>query len=747
MRSQRRLSNVLPYCVLCGTLLTLGCEFRAAPSPAASTVQDISVNESRANTKREFEAVAEALEAGENRYLGRGQIGRLEKELSQAQGEVGRLVNLDLQLCWNYLRLGKLNSAKEAINRAFTTIQQNGLPPQASMYKLRALVFLRQAEFENCVQNHNAECCVFPLRNGGVHSSKSAIAACREDLLKWLKLEPNNLEAAWLLNVASQAYGDYPQGVPDAFRIDPQVFASAATPQPMPTFRDIAPQLGVDAFNLCGGAIVDDFTGDGRLDIVTSTYDPRGPLLFFQRNPGTDLSFLKHELTDQLGGLNCVAADYDGDGDLDVLVLRGAWLEDEGQIRNSLLQNNGDGTFVDVTLEAGLAEVSRPTQTAAWGDFDNDGDLDLYVGNESRAGFEPDQTRGNYPSQLFINDGSGRFIDVAATAGVTNDRYCKGVTAGDFDNDGDLDLYVSNRGPNRLYRNNRDGTFTDVAVQLGVTEPEGQSFATWFFDYDNDGWLDLFVAAYQASNADVAASYVGAPNNGVSPRLYRNRGDGRFEDVTTKMGLDRVFLPMGANFGDIDSDGFLDIYLTTGRPDFATLTPNVMLRNDQGARFQDVTTVTGLGHLQKGHGVAFADFDEDGDQDIYHQLGGFFPSDKFHNALFINEAKSGTKHRFLNVAVRGSHKNSCAIGARLRVTVVEGGRRRTIHRAIGTVSSFGGSPFRQSIGLGNATSIELLEVDWPEVDGASSDSQQFFDIPLDTFLSISETTGDLESQR
>ena len=387
--------------------------------------------------------------------------------------------------------------------------------------------------------------------------------------------------------------------------IPPDAFTSAYA---IGRFRDIAPALGVDTFNLCGGVIVDDFDGDGLLDLVTSSFDPESPLTFY-RNAGSggDGGFedasAPARTNDQLGGLNCLGADYDNDGDVDVLVLRGGWLLDEGRIRNSLLRNDAGPNgpvFVDVTRAAGLALPAYPTQAAVWGDFNNDGYLDLFIGNESRAMWET--AAGNFPSQLFINNGDGTFTDRARGAGVTNDRYCKGVTAGDFDNDGDLDLYVSNNGPNRLYRNNGDLTFTDVTAGAGVAEPSGRSFACWFFDYDNDGWLDLFVGAFDARLEDVAADYLGQPFSGSTPRLYHNNGDGTFSDVTRRAGLAHMYLPMGANFGDIDNDGYLDIYLTTGDPDYETLVPNVMLRNEAGRRFVDVSESGGFGHLQKGHG-------------------------------------------------------------------------------------------------------------------------------------------------
>ena len=477
-----------------------------------------------------------------------------------------------------------------------------------------------------------------------------------------------------------------------------------------------------------------------QLDIVTSTYDPRGPLRYFRRQADGQFSddSAASGLAAQLGGLNCIGADYDNDGDNDILVLRGAWLLDDGQIRNSLLRNNGDRTFTDVTRQAGVAEPARPTQAAVWGDFDNDGDLDLFVGNESRL--RENSRVGGYPSQLFQNNGDGTFTDIARRAGVTNDRYAKGVTVGDYDNDGDLDLYVSNAGKNRLYRNNADGTFTDVADQLGVAEPVGASFASWFFDYDNDGDLDLFVAAYDCKLADIVADYRGQQHPGVSPRLYRNDGQSGFTDVAAAVGLDHPYLPMGANFGDLDNDGFLDIYLATGRPNYKMLVPNVMLRNEGGKRFQNVTTSGGFGHLQKGHGVAFADIDNDGDQDIYHQLGGFYPGDQYRNVLFKNP---GHGNQFLIVKLIGTQSNRNGVGARIRVTVTTPQGKRTLHRAVGSVSSFGGSPLRQEIGLGMADSIARVEIDWP----GSATTQVLRGVPLDGMIQVTEGTEGFESIR
>ena len=681
--------------------------------------------------KPEFLRYAENLRDSRNEYFGVVQIGDFRRELAAGTAPPPEAVRLRANLAVELLRIGEVDEAVEHVDKALDLVEQSpelgGL--MLGLLRIRGIIYLRKAEVENCITRHNAECCIFPLRGGGVHDVKTPAETAAATYARFLQTRPGDLKIRWLYNLCHMAIGDYPDGVPQLYRISPDVFESEYD---IGRFVDIAPDLGLDALNLCGGAIVEDFDNDGLLDIVTSTWDPFGPTRFF-RNLGTGAfedTSARSRLDDQLGGLNCIGADYDNDGDVDVLILRGAWLLDAGQIRNSLLRNDGDGTFTDVTRAAGLADPPRPTQAAAWGDYDNDGDLDLFIGNESRAEM-PSAPGGDYPSQLYRNNGDGTFTDIATEAGVRNDRYCKGVAAGDYDNDGDVDLYVSNIGANRLYSNNADGTFTDVATQAGVAEPRNRSFAPWFFDYDNDGWLDLFVSAYDARVEDVAADFIGAPQQATDPCLYRNNGDGTFTNVAEAVGLDHPYLPMGANFGDLDNDGFLDIYLATGDPEYQTLMPNIMLRNDGGRRFQDVSTSGGFGHLQKGHGVAFADIDNDGDQDLYHQLGGFYPGDRFANALFANP---GHGHRFLYVKLAGTRSNRTALGARIKVVVETPAGLREIHRAVGSVSSFGGSPLRQEIGLGNATGIDHVEVWWPR----TGLRQRFEDIPLDATIRITE---------
>ncbi len=691
----------------------------AAPDPEEPAQDD--------TIMREFIEIAAGLTPGENSYLGRAELERLRKTLTGGPVPgTGRIVLLT-RFASELLETGSEAEAVSALEEALALAERtrsHKLKP--TLYASLGLAYLRLAEVRNCIERHNGECCIFPLEGGAVHSNKEPGRKARRYLELYLETDPASLQGRWLLNIAAMALGEYPGGVAGDYLIPPEAFESE---HDIGRFPDIAPELGVDTFNLAGGVIVEDMDSDGYLDIVTSTFDPWGPLTHYRNLGGTFEDRSEESRTaEQLGGLNTISADYDSDGDADVLVLRGAWLFDDGRIRKSLLRNDGTGRFTDVTREAGLADPASPTQTAAWADFDNDGDLDLYVGSESRVEQDP---AGDYPSQLFMNNGDGTFSDVAREAGVTNDRYCKGVTAADYDQDGYTDIYVSNVGPNRLFRNNGDGTFSDVAPRAGVTEPKGRSFATWFFDHDNDGLLDIFVSSYDATTSDLAADALGLEISSTPPCLYRNRGDGTFEDIAGPLGLDHPYLPMGAGFGDVDNDGWIDIYLGTGGPGFETLMPNVMLWNDGGRRYQDVTRSGGLGHLQKGHGVAFADLDNDGDQDIYHQLGGFFPGDRFSNALFLNP---GHGNRFLHVKLTGTASNRGAVGARIRLVLETPAGRRELHRAVGAVSSFGSLPGRQEIGLGDAESIERLEIRWP----TSGTTQVLRGVPLDTMIAVTE---------
>ncbi|HMJ91564.1 MAG TPA: CRTAC1 family protein, partial [Candidatus Acidoferrum sp.] len=404
-----------------------------------------------------------------------------------------------------------------------------------------------------------------------------------------------------------------------------------------------------------------------------------------------------------------------------------------GHHPNSLLRNNGDGTFEDVAEQAGILSF-HPTQTATWFDFDGDGWLDVFIGNESTTG-------EIHPCELYRNNGNGTFRECAAEFGVALTKFVKGVNSGDYDNDGRPDLYVSSRnGPNVLFHNDGPAPghsrerpqwkFSDVTAKAGVAEPMS-SFPCWFFDYDNDGKLDIFVTGYSANVAKIAADYLGLPHDGDRVRLYHNNGDGTFADVTKSVGLYKVMLAMGCNFGDFDNDGWLDFYVGTGDPDFATLIPNRAFRNNGGKAFQEVTTAGGFGHLQKGHGIAFADLDNNGSQDIYAVMGGAYTGDNYRNALFVNP---GNSNRWLTLKLEGVRSNRAAIGARIRVIVQTESGPRSIYKTVCSGGSFGASPLRQEFGLGQARAIQSVEIFWP----VTGETQTITGLGMDRMYRIRE---------
>ena len=195
---------------------------------------------------------------------------------------------------------------------------------------------------------------------------------------------------------------------------------------------------------------------------------------------------------------------------------------------------------------------------------------------------------------------------------------------------------------------------------------------------------------------------------------------------------------MGADFGDLDNDGYPDFYLGTGAPAYDALSPNIMYRNDAGEKFQDVTFSGGFGHLQKGHGVSFGDLDRDGDQDMFVQVGGFYPGDGFVNALYKNP---GHGNRWLSVKLIGVESNKAAFGARIKVTLEDAnGTTRSVYSSVGNGSSFGGSTLTQEIGLGQARRIASLEVYWP----TTRIRQTFSDVPMDGHIRVREGAKDYE---
>ena len=609
---------------------------------------------------------------------------------------------------------------------------------QAQIHQELALAYLRLGEQENCIGMHNALSCNFPLHGGGIHKKTRGAEGAVREYTKALELNPESNLCRWLLNIAYQQLGRYPQDVPKEWLAPPELFASEYY---IGYFPEMAALAGITNMELSGGAIVEDFDGDGLLDVMVSSSGPLDPMHFYHNNGDGTFSDRTKEagLADEIGGLNLVLTDYNNDGHPDVVVLRGAWWGKYGEYPLSLLRNNGDGTFDDVTEEAGLL-TAGPTQTAAWADYDGDGWLDLFVGHESKPG-------DVHPCQLFHNNHDGTFTQVQAPgAGVgklgSNLGFVKGVPWGDYNNDGRPDLNVSTMfGGSFLFRNDgpRDPrhpetgewVFTDVTQQAGLGGKRN-TFPTWFFDYDNDGWLDIFAGGYATTSMeDVGAFELGKPHHGAVSHLFHNNHDGTFTDVPHAAGLDRAITTMAANFGDLDNDGWLDVYLGLGESSYESLLPKRMFRNDEGRYFQDVTTSGGFGNLQKGHGIAFADIENNGNEDVFEELGGAFPGDRFMPTLYHNP---GHGNHWVTLVLEGVKTNRAAYGARVTVTIEEQGRERSIYRAVGAVSSFGGNPMRQHIGVGKASRIKEIEVWWP----VSGLRQHFRDVPVDRTFHIRE---------
>lgn len=771
----------------CGPSDGEGSEAPVAPVPATQEVTP--APDRTPETERMVKRLAK-IATGPESLKNPFNNGRLVEHLKQRPRprQLEARVEADLNLALQMLRAGESEAAAARFESLLENVEllqhtglldesrlldEDGAPvPSASgeqrrreLKMLIATAYLRVGEQENCLLHHRAQSCLVPIREGGVHHRPEGSRRAMELFGELLDDRPDDKGTRWLYNLAAMTLGLYPDGVPVEWRIDPARFESEIPASwssegrlmedPLmqdPLMQDVAPEVGADVTGLAGGVVMDDLDGDGKLDLMLSSWGAADGLVFL-RNDGTgkfeDRS-VQAGLDGLTGGLNLSHADYDNDGDLDVLVLRGAWLAGQGRQPPSLLRNRGDGTFDDVTESAGLLTFA-PSQAAAWADIDLDGDLDLFLGNESTR-------RLNRRSELFLNRGDGTFEEAALRVGLDVDAFVKGCAWGDVDNDGRPDLYVSTMGGrNLLFLNlppeetsGEPGAlrFREIGESAGVTEPLN-GFPVWFWDYDNDGRLDIFAASYGTSflapiTEQVAADYVDFEDT-PRPRLYRNLGDGTFEDVTKSVGLWRGLMAMGANFGDLDNDGFPDLYVGTGAPNFTALAPNRMFLNglaaasSQERRFYDVTTLAGMGHIQKGHGVAFGDWDEDGDQDVYAVMGGAFSGDTFPNALFENRAgKNRTSermaaNRWLTLRFEGTRSNRFAVGARVRVRVETPSGPRTVHKLVGTGGSFGSQSLQAEIGLGDAERLLAIEVDWPSLEssGAGPGTQRFeaFDGP------------------
>jgi hypothetical protein len=646
-------------------------------------------------------------------------LGRIDQDLAQPWLPANlRIESLVLKAqCYNYL--GRPRDAYRVLAEGRALVEADDDVAAEMLFTwifFQGVTALRIGEDDNCVLCRGESACIFPLSPAAVHTNPEGSRLAIQHFAEYLRQFPDDLGVRWLLNLAHMTLGEHPHGVDPRYLLRFDRFCRSEFD--IGRFRDVGHLAGVNRLNQAGGAILEDFDNDGLLDLVMTCWDATQPMAFY-RNKG-DGTFEECTeaagLTNQLGGLSCVQGDYNNDGHMDIFIPRGAWLEHP--VRPSLLRNNGDGTFTDVTQKAGLAHPVNSI-SAAWADFDNDGLLDLFVCCERQ------------PNLLYRNKGDGTFEEVAGKAGVLgNGTHCKGATWIDYDNDGYPDLFVNNLyGTAQLFHNNRDGTFTDVTRAMGIDGPR-MGFSCWAWDYDNDGYLDLFATSYDRSVEDVVRGLLGQPHNRHTGRLYRNLGGKGFRDVTKEAGLDGVYATMGSNFGDFDNDGYLDFYLGTGDPDLHTLVPNRMFKNVSGQRFAEITASSGTGHLQKGHGIACGDWRRTGAIDIFMETGGTTNGDRYHDVLFLNP---GQGNNWLTVKLVGKKTNRAAVGTRIKA-VTSGAAPLTVCRHVSSGSSFGANPLQQTLGLGKADRVAVLEIHWP----TSGTTQVFRDVAVNQAIEITE---------
>ncbi len=470
------------------------------------------------------------------------------------------------------------------------------------------------------------------------------------------------------------------------------------------TFSVLTPaQSGVDVTIMGNsadfgfGAALEDFDGDGWLDLFVNTEAGAPPRVF--RNLGgtfTDISAASG-FTLANNGRGVKIADYDNDGDLDIFVAKVNGSASAGS-PNRLWRNNGDNTFTNVAEEAGLA-APMLSYGAAWADYNNDGWLDLYVANRRE------------PNQLFRANGDGTFTDVAPALGLDHDRATLEAVWFDYDNDGDQDLYASTDklGGNKLWRNEGDGTFTDVSL-ASHTNASINSMGVAVGDYNNDGWLDMYITNTSEGNV-----------------FYHNNGDGTFTDVAVFKGMAVNRYGWGTDFFDYDNDGDLDLYVVNWwgfLPDIRA--ENVFFRNNGNGSFTNVTSQLGVGNADKGFGLAIGDYNNDGFLDMYITNNG-------QPSVFCKN-NPGTNN-WLKVRTQGVQSNRDGIGARVRVAA---GGLEMIREVCSSTSYLSHNSLEVEFGVGNANSIDLLEIKWP-----SGIVDQFHNVDVDQRLVIVEGSSAL----
>ncbi len=471
---------------------------------------------------------------------------------------------------------------------------------------------------------------------------------------------------------------------------------AAATAQT--TFTEVAAASGVDHVSLGRSAAMVDLDGDGLLDLVaTAGYAPTLPgdhKLFRQsaNHDFEDVTGLWGIAPDDHETFGVLVADLDDDADEDLYFINGGFT---AAYPNQLYRNDlgATGLFTDVSVQSGAGALSTKAFGGTLLDYDLDGDLDIFISNNQDNGFNT--------CNLVRNDGALFFTDVSQAAGLTSTGAYRHCGAGDFNGDGWPDVGVGNfAGANALYRNEQDGTFTDVAVAIGADSP-GINYGVVFRDFDNDGDLDIHLPKFQP-DADIQPS-----------TLLVNDGSGVYTDVTPGSGT-TFTTDMGHNAADIDADGYPDVLLGTGSPPTAEDDVLLLVHPDGlgGLVTTDISASSGLTGAgpTRCHGVAFGDYDDDGDIDIYLNLGGMAhnPTTVQANRLWSNDGNGNT---WVGVDLTGVLSSRTPVGVHAWVVTNAG---RIVHRWLAVGSGFGNTDSHTlHFGLGGAAGITELHIDWP----------------------------------